>query len=113
MATRNGLASDFGLPNDWYKALHLEIDDDAGTAKIIYICVNEQHKGHFRALITALENHGYRVLVYLPVRHTREIISRLGYGPLPRSQYWRKGERVTYDDIMCGRMPEYLNYFQA
>lgn len=113
MVTRTGLASDFGLPNDWYKALHLEIDDDAGTAKIIYICVNEPHKGHFRALIAALEAHGLKVQVYLPVRHTREIIARLGYGPLPRSQFWMKGFRANYDDVMCGRMEQTLNLFQA
>lgn len=94
----------FGEPENHFSGLNLEVDEDTMEATIVFVKASIEHKGYFRALLTAMEASPYKVRVYLPVLRTRQIISRLGYGPNPDNiAVWEKGIKATEMDIRYGR----------
>jgi hypothetical protein len=94
-------ASFFGVPDSLFSHLTIDLDEEAKTATIIYVRVAVEHMGSFRRLLAGMEASPYKVLIYCPVRRTRGIIAKLGYGPL-NPDIWAHGYPVDYDDIKYG-----------
>lgn len=94
-------ASYFGVPDELFTGLTIDLDEEAKTVTIIYVRVKDEHKGSFRRLLAALEASPYKVQIYCPVRRTRGIIARLGYGPLD-PDVWVHGLPADYEDIKYG-----------
>ena len=94
-------ASFFGVPDSLFSHLTLDVDDTAMTATIVYVKVAVEHTGAFRRLVAAIEASPYKLIIYCPVRRTRGIIARLGYGPIDDDN-WMKGVPVTDDQINSG-----------
>jgi hypothetical protein len=94
-------ASFFGVPDSLFSALTIDVDDEAMTATIIYVKSSVEHNGAFRRLLAAMEASPYKVQLYCPVRRTRGIIARLGYGPKD-SDIWAKGIPADYEAIVYG-----------
>jgi hypothetical protein len=80
-------ASIFGVPDGLYKHLSLHVDMHLKITTIIYIHVREQHKGHFRELIKAIEQYGHQCRIYCPLNRTRDIIVRMGFKPV-NNEFW-------------------------
>lgn len=72
----------FGVPNDWFTNLAVEVLSPR-LVKIIMVASAQSHKGYFRMLLRAIEEQGYKVHISHPVDRTQKIISRLGYKPIP------------------------------
>jgi hypothetical protein len=94
-------ASFFGVPDSLFSHLTIDVDNNAMTATIIYVRVAIEHMGSFRRLLAAMEASPYKVHIYCPVRRTRGIIAKLGYGPL-NEDIWAHGYPADYDDIKYG-----------
>lgn len=94
-------ASFFGVPDSLFSHLTIDIDDEAKTATIIYVKAAVEHMGSFRRLLAGMEASPYKVQLYCPVRRTRGIIARLGYGPL-NPDIWAKGYHADFEDIKYG-----------
>jgi hypothetical protein len=84
-----------------FSHLTIDVDDKAMTATIIYVKVAVEHMGSFRRLLAAMEASPYKVRLYCPVRRTRAIIAKLGYGPI-NADIWEHGRSADYDDIVYG-----------
>lgn len=74
-------ASFFGLPDEWFSSLFMDVNDAYKTATIVFVRSSQENKGHFTSLLSAIEGKGYRAKVYLPVPRTQGIITALGYKP--------------------------------
>lgn len=94
-------ANYFGLPPEWYAHLNVEVDDEERVITLVFVKVTEEHKGYFRELLKAAEATTYKVRIFCPVRRTREIIARLGYGPVSHDM-WVKGVKADFEDIKYG-----------
>jgi hypothetical protein len=94
-------ASFFGVPDSLFSHLTIDLDEEAMTATIIYVRVAVEHMGSFRRLLAAMEASPYKVQIYCPVRRTRGIIAKLGYGP-HNPDLWVKGLPVNKEDIKYG-----------
>lgn len=94
-------ASFFGVPDSLFSHITIDIDEEAKTATIIYVKVSVEHMGSFRRLLEAMEASPYKVQLFCPVKRTRGIIARLGYGPL-NPDIWAKGLKADFHDIKYG-----------
>jgi hypothetical protein len=98
-------ASFFGVPDSLFSNLTIDLNEEAKTATIIYVRVSVEHMGSFRRLLAGMEASPYEVHIYCPVRRTRGIIARLGYGPL-NPDIWAHGYPADNEDIKYGMSNE-------
>jgi hypothetical protein len=89
-------ASYFGVPHEWFTSLFVDVNSAYNTATIVFVHSAFEHQGHFRMLLRAMEEQGYKVRVYKPVPRTQGIISKLGYAPARLEQdVWIRGANVS------------------